>query len=128
MSNENQKTTKLTLFLDAIGRTVLGEEVPSDKPNIMSVKNPVLLLTNADQQGRMSVQLLPILFREFLADPSEDVIFHFELDKVTLTSAKELDYRLHAQWNQLFNKGNAFVTGNQTADGKSERVVNLFEE
>jgi hypothetical protein len=78
----------------------------------------------------MSVQLLPLFFREFLADKSEDVIFYYNCSNITKTNLESLDFRLQAQYNQLFNKSNVFVppSAETVNTGKSEKVVNLFEE
>jgi len=129
-TTETETKTKLVTFLDPIGRTILGEKAESE--NKFAVKNPVILHVVSDNQGRMSVQLLPLFFREFLADKSEDVIFYYNCDNITKTNLESLDFRLQAQYNQLFNKNNLFVppTGetNTEKTEKPEKVVNLFDE
>jgi hypothetical protein len=126
-TTETETKTKLITFLDPIGRTILGEDATTETQ--FGVKNPVILHVVPDNQGRMSVQLLPIFFREFLADKSEDVIFYYKCDSITKTNLENLDFRLQAQYNQLFNKANIFVppTG-ETGEQKTEKVVNLFDE
>ena len=132
MTTENTTpTTKLTVILDAIGRTVLGEDVSSTDGKV-SIKNPVILhIVPADNNGKMSVQLLPIFFREFLADKSGDVVFHYEADKIVKTDIDALDFRLQGQYAQMFNKQNAFVTPDAAQSPKTDdspKVVNLFDE
>jgi hypothetical protein len=125
---ETETKTKLITFLDPIGRTILGEQEQCETQ--FAVKNPVILHVVSDNQGRMSVQLLPLFFREFLADKSEDVIFYYNCSNITKTNLESLDFRLQAQYNQLFNKSNVFVppSAETVNTGKSEKVVNLFEE
>lgn len=136
MSNETENKNKLVIFLDAIGRTILGElytdpEKPND-PATLPVKNPVVLHVVPDNAGRMSVQLLPVFFKEFLADRDDDAVFVFKTNNITLSRIETLDFRLQSQYSQLFGKGNIFVppTGNiVTPDtaGTPSKVVNLFD-
>lgn len=125
---------KLTVILDTIGRTILGELVESSD-DILSIKNPVVLNIQADNSGRMSVQLLPLFFREFLADKNEDVVFCFNRNSITPAKDVVLDFRLQAQYSQLFGKSNIFIpptndigsnvaTQGQNTDNK---IVKLFD-
>jgi hypothetical protein len=133
MSNTNN--IKLTVFLDYLGRNVLGELVESNDKAIR-VKNPVILHVPpaSDGSGRMSVQLYPIFFREFLADKTEDVVFSFLKDKITESSIEALDFRLQAQYAHMFNKNNEFGTlpaapqQQQPQEEKKEEVIKLFDE
>ena len=126
-TTETETKAKLVTFLDPIGRTILGEQASCD--NKFGVKNPVILHVVNDNQGRMSVQLLPLFFREFLADKSEDVVFYYNFDAITKTNLESLDFRLQAQYSQLFNKSNLFVPPTPEANiEKTEKVVNLFDE
>lgn len=124
-------TTTLTTILDTVGRTILGEVV-ADKTNdtILALKNPVVLnVVPQDQSGRMSVQLLPIFFREFLPDKTADVVFSYKKNNITETDIEAIDFRLTAQYNQMFNKSNVFVPpAGATANGTNNSVINLFDE
>jgi hypothetical protein len=133
MSTENKK---LVVILDQIGRTVLGEAVcceGSCKDDVVKLKNPVILhIVPADNQGKMSVQLLPLFFREFLADKTGDVVFSYEKSKVVTTDIDALDFRLQGQYAQMFNPQNAFVGGAEQPatpnTGEAPKVVDLFDE
>jgi hypothetical protein len=133
MSNENTETNKLTVILDTIGRTVLGETVSTDGDYI-KLKNPVILhIVPADNNGKMSVQLLPLFFREFLADKTGDITFSYLKDKIVVTDIDALDFRLQGQYSQMFNAQNSFVSpgGNPPQSpntGETPSVVNLFDE
>lgn len=140
MSTENtqKNSSQLIVILDPIGRTILGEKVCCDKEcseSVLKIKNPVVLhIVPADNQGKMSVQLLPLFFREFLADKSGDVVFSFEKSKVVTTDIDALDFRLQGQYGQMFNPQNVFVNGGQAPapqspnDGQAPTVVSLFDE
>jgi hypothetical protein len=131
MTTENTNKP-LTVILDPIGRTILGVKVESNDSTI-ALENPVILhIVPADNQGKMSVQLLPLFFREFLADKSGDVVFTYDKARVTLTSIDAIDFRLQTQYSQMFNAQNAFVTPDATQQapqqGGGGNVVNLFDE
>jgi len=130
MSNTKNTTT---VFLDYLGRNIIGELVESDSTH-HKVKNPVILHCPLapDNSGRMSIQLLPLFFREFLADKTEDVVFTFLKDKIIETSIEAIDFRLQAQYSQLFNKNNEFVSGDQQQPQQPQQssndVIKLFDE
>lgn len=125
---------KLIVFLDYLGRNIIAEPADSNIESILRVKNPVILHCPPapDNSGRMSVQLFPLFFREFLGDKTEDVFFSFVKDKIVETSIDVIDFRLQAQYFQLFNKNNEFVSGDaqpkQNQESKSNDVIKLFDE
>jgi hypothetical protein len=130
MTTENTTTSKLIVILDAVGRTILGEPVESTNDSKIGIKNPVVLhVVPADNQGKMSVQLLPLFFREFLADKTGDVTVSYDANRISLTDIDALDFRLQTQYNQMFNKDNSFVPPQTEAPtGENEQVINLFDE
>jgi hypothetical protein len=129
-------TTTIVTFLDTIGRTIVGENNTSKTTDtVLAVKNPVVLhVVPQDQSGRMSVQLLPIFFREFLADKSGDATFYFRKQNITETDIETFDFRLKAQYDQMFNKSNIFIpptAGEVTPAGATQAnpaIINLFDE
>jgi hypothetical protein len=126
----SEPTQKIIVFLDNIGRTILGEEQSSSADAVV-VKNPVILNVQAAEGGRMSVQLFPIFFREFLGDKADSVTFTFNNSSITKTDISALDFRLVGQYNQLFNPNNVFVpAGEQAAQEQKANpaVINLFDE
>jgi hypothetical protein len=130
MTTENTTTSTLTVILDAVGRTILGQPVEASEGKL-AIKNPVILhVVPADNQGKMSVQLLPLFFREFLADKTGDVVVTYDTNRISPTDIDALDFRLQAQYNQMFNKENAFVQpqAEQPPASGGEQVINLFDE
>lgn len=117
---------KMVVFLDYVGRTILGELL-EEKTDTLNVRNPVILHVVPAEGGRMSIQLLPLFFREFLADKSGDVVFNYLKNCITQTSVDALDFRLSAQYSQMFNKGNIFAAP-QSDQSNSPSVVKLFDE
>jgi hypothetical protein len=122
-------TTQLTVILDAVGRTILGEKVETTDSTVLSLKNPVILhIVPADNNGKMSVQLLPLFFREFLSDKTSDVVFTYDSSRVTTTDIENIDFRLQAQYTQMFNPQNGFLTPDSDPAQESPSVVKLFDE
>lgn len=135
MNTENKNG--LVIILDAIGRTILGE-CSSEKSTeeTLAIKNPVILHVVDTGGGRMSIQLLPLFFREFMADKTGDVVFSYKKNNITLSDIDALDFRLQAQYSQMFNKNNNYVTPEQQPQQQiqqqptepSQSVINLFDE
>jgi hypothetical protein len=128
MTTENTNP-QLSVILDPVGRTILGEKAESSDSTV-AIKNPVVLhVVPADNQGKMSVQLLPIFFREFLGDKVGDVTITYDATRVAKTDIDALDFRLQAQYAQMFNKNNSFVSPSAPSpQNDAPKVVNLFDE
>lgn len=131
-----ETNNKMITFLDLVGRTILGEhDEKQSTEKRLAVKNPVVLhVEKQDSAGRMSVQLLPIFFREFLGDKTSDVVCFYPKDVITDCNIDAYDFRLKAQYDQMFNKSNVFVPpappapqqGSQPQD--SPAIINLFDD
>lgn len=128
----NTTNTKVpTVFLDRVGRTIMGNLVDQTDQTILRVENPVVIIVGGDNTGKMSVQLFPLFFREFLGDKNSDVHFDFKKSDTTLTDIDAIDFRLQAQYNQMFSKNNTFVQQGEQPPAEQqskEKVVNLFDE
>lgn len=129
MNTENtENKSKHIIFLDNVQRTILAEFVNEDDKNL-NVKNPVVIMINQDNTGKISVQLLPLLFREFLADKTGDVTFKYSKENISTSDIEAIDFRLQAQYSQMFSKTNSFVAPQQQAPQQTEGgVINLFDE
>jgi hypothetical protein len=127
MSDTQNK--KITAFLDNVGRTIVGQ-VESETDTTLNITNPVVLSTVPTPDNRMSIQLFPLIFREFLGDKEADVTFSFNKSSITNTDISALDYRLQAQYSQIFNKSNILIPNQdqQATQEGSPNVVKLFEE
>jgi hypothetical protein len=127
MSDTNKK---LTVFLDYVGRAILGE-FSSENETTLKIKNPVVLSTVPTPDNRMSIQLFPLFFREFLAEKEADVVISYNKSTITTTDIEALDFRLQAQYSQIFNKSNIYTASNQgvsTTENKGPDVIKLFDE
>lgn len=121
----------LTTFLDSLGRTIIGEERTelSTKTHI-AISNPVIVhIVPVGNSGQMTVQLLPVFFREFLADKTEDTVWHYNRTNITTAESVVFDFKLTAQYQQMFSKSNIIVPpAASEITQPSPDVVKLFDE
>jgi len=130
------KQKKLVMFLDTVGRTVVGE-LDEQTETILKVKNPAILNVAPAEGGRMVVQILPIVFKEFLADRTENTIWNYNKGQITVSSIETLDVRLQKQYEHMFDSNNVFVppgsgianapATSETASKEEPKILNLFD-
>lgn len=117
----------ITVFLDAIGRTIIGEvNDTKTAEQTIEVKNPaVISIVPNTQTGQITLQILPLFFKEFQAEKTEPTTWLYNKTNVTISKNFALDFRLLAQYNQLF----ASVPVQQSKEAPSEPpVIKLFDE
>lgn len=117
------KTTLVT-FVDHIGRTIMAEQVESDK-STLTVKNPAIIHVQPTQNGQLNVQTIPLYFREFISDKQRDTgtVWKFNLSNIVLGVDIENDARLTEQYHKLFTAPSGIITPPQ-----GEKVIKLFDE
>jgi len=112
----------ITTFLDAVGRTVLGEVIEAESnEKVLAVKNPAVVAVSQQQAGGLQLQILPLFFKEFLADKNESTVWYFNKNTITQSKPVLFDFKLTAQYQQLF--GNIIQPSKPDVD-----VVKLFDE
>ena len=131
---------KLTVFLDTIGRTIIGEKT-GETDDYLEIKNPVVINVVPQQTQdpntgqtiqRMALQLFPVFFREFLADKEQAVVFNYQKKNITMSNDFSLEFKVAIQYDQLFmNIGtmsqNAEPAVASTAT-KTDGVIKLFDD
>jgi hypothetical protein len=102
----------LVVFLDTVQRTIIGEVVDCDDDDILKIKNPVVvnIVPMMDPQtkqpnGNMSLQLIPIFFKEFQAVREEPVFFNYHRKDITAIDPFEhgFDFKMLGQYDNIFN-------------------------
>jgi len=123
MSEQN----KIAVFFDSVGRTILGEKIEAESnDSTLAVKNPAVVHIMPNQQtGQLQLQILPLFFKEFLADKNEGTIWNYKRTNITEAADVTLDFKLEAQYRQIFAPVQA--TSAQQSQGSPE-VVKLFDE
>ena len=119
------------VFVDSIGRTIVGEESSSNKTTA-TLKNPAILHVQPNQQtGQISVQLVPYFFKEFVKGSENKTEWTFNKSQVTMGNNIALDDRLLTQYDNLFslietpNKPELVGAG---TGGDNPPVVKLFDD
>lgn len=120
----SQQNKNLIVFLDSISRTIIGNKV-SETEDSVTVENPALVHVIPNQtQNNLQLQILPVFFREFLADRNESTRWVFKKSNITLSEDMVFAAQFAAQYEQIFN-GNA---GAPPEPNKSADVVKLFDD
>lgn len=110
------------VFLDQIGRTILGEKVNFSNTTL-KVKNPAMINVNQLQNGQLQVQIFPLYFSEFLTESqrTKGTTWEFNLAQITLGTDVVVDQRLVDQYDR--------VVGNTTAAPAAEApTIKLFDQ
>lgn len=116
--------SNITVFINHVGQTVLGEQV-SENATSISIKNPAVLHVSPNQSGQLQVQLIPLFFKEFIeeATRNDGATFTFSKSSVVTSTAK-LDPKIAEQYSRIF----APVKPVNEGKGKDAPVIKLFDE
>ena len=118
----------ITILVDSVGRMIIGDLVKSSSKTSLKVKNPAVVNIQADQQsGQMSVQLLPYVFAEFVAnDKDDEVVWDFPRSSVTVSDNLKLDDRITQQYVQIMENARVATVAPNTDE--EPEVIKLFDE
>jgi hypothetical protein len=118
---------KITVFFDSVGRTILGEKLEDKTTDkVLSIKNPAVVHIMPNQQtGQLQLQILPLFFKEFLADKDSGTVWNYNRENITEAVDVTFDFKLEAQYRQIFASGPAPAP--QQPQGSPD-VVKLFDE
>lgn len=120
--------SKLTLFNDLVGRTIIGKIVSSDDSSLQ-VENPAIIHiqpvpSKVPGQGQVQVQVVPYVLPEFITKETRtgSITWSFSKVGVILPSNLEVSEQLVTQYERLFNPSPII-----TPEGAG-KVVNLFDK
>ena len=119
---------KIVVFFDTVGRTILGEKL-DDKTtkDILSIKNPAVVHIMPNQQtGQLQLQILPLFFKEFLAEKDSGTVWNYIRANITEAVDVTFDFKLEAQYRQIFSATPAAPVPQQPQG--SPEVIKLFDE
>lgn len=122
--------SKITSFVDSVGRVIVGELTDSKSKKHLEVKEPAVVNVQVNQQtGQISVQLLPFIFREFVKPEVREkgTIWKFNLDNIVVSDNIELEDSIIKQYKNIFNAPVATEAPEPQAPAKPD-VVKLFDE
>jgi frataxin-like iron-binding protein CyaY len=123
--SENQN--KIVVFFDQVGRTILGERIDAETSDkVLTIKNPAVVHIMPNQQtGQLQLQILPLFFKEFLAEKDAGTTWKYNRENITEAVDVTFDFKLEAQYRQIF--ANTLAPAPQQSQGQSE-VIKLFDE
>lgn len=101
----SDKLTKLVPFVDNVGRIIIGRTTNkiAKTAKTLSVKNPAVVNIQMQEDGQVSVQLIPYMFKEFLVESSQkQATWEFDLSQITFSYDVDLDDRITEQYVQVF--------------------------
>lgn len=115
-------SNKLTVFLDSIGRTIIGKLVDNDPDEtILRVENPALVHIQANPQtNQLQLQILPLFFKEFQSNKTDSTVWNYKKANITIAENIEFAPQFFAQYEQIFQPP-------QPPQGEP-KVVKLFDE
>ena len=118
------QTKPLTVFLDNIGRTIIGKVTKEDK-DVLSIENPALVHVQPNTQtNQLQLQILPLFFREFQADKAQPTVWNFKKQNITTSDSIPFAIQFEAQYEQMFR----VVEAAPPTPSKEPEVVKLFDE
>lgn len=121
----NKQTKPLIVFLDNIGRTIIGK-VTKEEADIISIENPALVHVQPNTQtNQLQLQILPLFFREFQADKAQATVWNFKKQNITTSESIPFAVQFEAQYEQMFRAADSNVPASPQKDPE---VVKLFDE
>jgi hypothetical protein len=121
----------IIVFVDGIGRAIIGSEQSELSTDTqVAVKNPSIINVNVGENGQISVQLFPFVFRELLVGDSREngVVWKYNRSSITENTGVELDERLTTQYENLFLNPPPEAPLVEAADTSEPEVVQLFDD
>lgn len=116
----------VTIIVDSVGRQIVGA-LNTDKTtkDSLALDTPAIVNIQADQNtGQLTVQFLPYVFSEFVAN-KDAVTWFFNKTSVVISDNLELDDRVIEQYKQIVQQ--ASVPAPPAAQEEPE-VIKLFDD
>lgn len=94
---------EMVVFLDSVNRTIVAQKAPEQTKDTLTVINPAILSIAPRQGGQMVAQLIPVFFREPLADKNQKCVATYPLSSIA-TSNIVLDEKFIKEYDKLMAK------------------------
>lgn len=111
---------QVKLFVDNAGRYVLGV-ITAEVGDVLTVKNPALVVVNAGANGQIQIQTIPFFFKE-LTKGTDDTYWEFFKKNCAIATQIDLSDQIITQYY------NAVLNKQQTQQTQQTKVVKLFDE
>jgi hypothetical protein len=119
MSNEK----KIDVFIDSVGRTIVGN-ILNKKASYTEVGNPAIVNIEVRQDtGQIAVQLVPYIFREFVAadERDDELVWKFNNDNIVTCSNLVVDQALIKQYENVYKPS-------QPAPAAESEDIKVFDD
>jgi hypothetical protein len=129
------KETEINVLVDNVGRTIVGRIKKAG--TTVDVENPAIVNIEVRQDtGQIAVQLLPYIFREFVAPEQRTgtTTWKFPKASVVMSSDLKVDDALKQQYKNVYEQSVGSLTPNAApvatppADVEEPEVVKLFDD
>ena len=121
---------KITVFVDNVGRMIVGEQVGSTQKKL-KIQNPTVGNINPDPQtNQLSVQLIPFVFTEFLhEDVRGKCTWLFNKDSITECDGIKLDSRVVQQYKGVVSGVPNLPAPHPASQSNSDpEIIKLFDD
>lgn len=116
----------ISILIDNVGRTIVGRVTLTD--DHAEIENPTVVNIEVKQDtGQIAVQLIPLVFKEFLVPEQREgsVTWKYPKNMVVVSDDIQVDDQLKRQYENVFKA----PVAPQPAPVQSEpEVVKLFDE
>lgn len=125
---------KHTVFVDSIGRTILGEENKKKSTKTqLAVDDPAVVFVQPNpDSGQIQVQVIPLFFRELVHADDRESGKTWLFNRSGLVTNPDLvpDEKLISQYERVAGAGPDVPPGIEVAPGEQgdPKVVKLFDE
>jgi hypothetical protein len=127
----NQTNNNLVVIVDNVGRTILGKQKSLDERGL-TLENAAVLYVASDEESksRLTVQMVPLFFREFLANKESVVTAHYNPGQFVLLGIEAFDSRMLTQYTQTFARvvPTPNIPVNPEPQTQEANIVNLFDD
>jgi len=120
------KDKKLVVLMDGVSRTIAGY-LSSETETTITVENPVIVNAVPQQGGQMSLQLIPVFFREILEDKNQTLEFTYDKTAVIISNITALEPEIMTQYDALFTEYIQVPEEAVEAVEGESKVIDLFE-
>jgi hypothetical protein len=109
------------VFIDHVGHSIVGELL-GEENKVLKIKNPAILIAAPNNNGQLTVQLVPVFFKEFIKQEKREngAVFNYPVDKIVLSEV-DLETRLLEQYVGMF-------TPTPKVENKETPTIKLFDE
>jgi hypothetical protein len=127
---EELQQIKIKSFVDANARLIVGKFIDEDD-DILKIECPVAIIVKQTQQGGISFSIIPIVFKEILADDSENPVLTYNKSQITMTDVDVFETRIMETYSLYLNNKMGDIKEVDNSSNISEfpqKKVELFDK